>query len=336
MVTTAQQNFKHTDKEKEALRFFNMSTSYEYRSDRVSAVEFYEGWAEEDLPAQPIWLLKRTITLGNKDFVTWAIANDCRAEFQHIWDNRIDIFGGSVFANMQSFLFDGVNDHILTPHNAIIDFDRLEPHTTLLWINTVKTSAVQILWEKTLTNDGRFADILANGDLRIEIRGTGGTGDRLRIDITPDVDIRNGRWHLVGVSYDGSSNASGLRAYIDGVEQTVRDVVTDGLLTTTLNGGDIGWGSNSVGNSPRFEGFLDQPAIFNADFTLADHEEAYDAGFATDYSQHSNQSGNLVLWYDFETPLAHPIIPDRSGNSLDGTAFNTLGNEYKTEIPNGP
>ncbi|MEK7534589.1 MAG: LamG domain-containing protein, partial [Patescibacteria group bacterium] len=84
--------------------------------------------------------------------------------------------------------------------------------------------------------------------------------------------VSNGKWYHVVGTYDGTT----FKIYIDG-----KEVFREGYLgtITTLNDSlFIGSYNGVVGNGYFFNGFLDEPAIYNQAFTLSQIQQLYAQG----------------------------------------------------------
>lgn len=286
----------------------------------------YEGVASpEASTSDPSWQVKRIAMIGSSITLEEYAAN---GEFDQVWDNRVNLFQGVPFVNTHSIQFDGVNDRIDVAHNASLDFSRTSPFTLSLWVKSPNTATKNYL-EKMASSIGyRFYDSGGN-KIQLEFRGTGGTGDRIRVETSSATSVNDGNWHNVVVTYSGSGAASGVRIYLDG-QQLGTTTLSDTLTTNPNNSGTLSIASRSGGGT-NFVGNIDEVSIWDAALNATEVDEIYNDRFASDLSQHSN--GSIVSWWSFND-VNYPTVPDNVG-SHNGSMINMTPGDVETEIPHG-
>ncbi|MEE9237146.1 MAG: LamG domain-containing protein, partial [Thermoplasmata archaeon] len=138
--------------------------------------------------------------------------------------------GGADFApipsNVDALSFDGVDDFVEAANEANFDFERTDTFSISAW---VKTSSNDI--EDIVSRMGNTAPNRGYQLIKHQATGSGfgvPFGNRLyfflingfpgnMIRVAGSTDISDGQWHHVTVTYDGSSSASGVKIYLDGV-----------------------------------------------------------------------------------------------------------------------
>ena len=135
-------------------------------------------------------------------------------------------------------------------------FGRHEPFTILIYIKTPELKERAVIWRRSRGWDDA-------GSIGYELTKL---GDKLSakmchfwpgnaIAVETDSFLEKDRWYQVAVSYDGSSNASGLKIYVDGKPAKTR-IIKDHLtrqITTWINGED----EFAIGSRYRDRGFKD-------------------------------------------------------------------------------
>jgi hypothetical protein len=142
------------------------------------------------------------------------------------------------------------------------------------------------------------------------------------------------------LTYDGSADISGFKLYVDNVLQTLSAQVN------TLDAGDdvqTTWPAliGSRFTTEFLGGVIEHVAFWDKELTGGERGEIFNAGTPPDLTGVS-AAGNLVAWYviDTDDSTAAGGVTDRSGNGLNGTAQNGLGDATGTgdgpgiQVPN--
>jgi hypothetical protein len=99
------------------------------------------------------------------------------------------------------------------------------------------------------------------------------------IQVNASTPVLDNQWHHVAFTYDGSSNGTGVRIYVDGVPVAV-GVALDSLGGNIANGpaAELNIGSRMNGAAHGFTGQIDEVAIFNREMTQAEMLSIFSAG----------------------------------------------------------
>ena len=279
-----------------------------------------------------VWQITRTIVSGTETITQYA---DDENTYDKIWDNRTSLFGAIPFVNVFSIQFDGANDYIDIADNAAIDFDfRSEAASWNLWLKTSDTTSGVTYFEKNSSNVGwRF--YLSANRLIIELRGTGGTGDRIRVRTDNNVTYNDGSWHMISCTYDGSGNASGITIYIDGVSETL-DIQNDTLTTDTSVAANAAIAARTGGGNNFGPGNIDEVSIWDVELSSANITTIYNSGTPIDLQGQgvSPITTSLNYWARMgDGPSdSFPTIQDVE-NSINGTMTNMTAGDIETEVP---
>lgn len=256
-------------------------------------------------------------------------------KFNQIWNDRNTLFPDTPYFNQYSLSYNAVNKYVDVPHNASIDFSNLQPWSAVFWIKSESTSGYTYVAKQT---GGVGYRIYKNADetIEVEIRGTGGLADRIRVRTTNAVASILDQWQMVGVTYDGSSLAAGLKIYVNGAIEVLDAPLNNGLVTSSANGGNLAIGANTGGGS-YFGGLMDEVGLWNVELDAANILALYNGGNPIDTKADSgnyNQSANLISVWEFTEDDRQnlPIIADQQGTN-NGTGVNVLAGNFFTEVP---
>lgn len=145
------------------------------------------------------------------------------------------IWTGGNKGNIKTALsFDGTDDYVTMGNAEAMGFDRTTPFSFSFWIS-VRSISSQIILSKqdsTSPNPGYFLAVSSTGQMRVVMRKTITTNE---IDTsTTEVMFADSAWKHVVVTYDGSSNASGVKIYVSALVRT-QTVAVNNLTTSITN-----------------------------------------------------------------------------------------------------
>jgi hypothetical protein len=303
------------------------------RTDQSDPNTFFEGRAvalDAD-PAAAVWQISRTVTFGNQTVKEWA---DDESTYDKIWNNRASLFGAVPFQNSFSIQFDGANDFIDVDDNAAIDFDfRSEAASWNFWMKSGDTTGSVTYLEKQDSNIG-WRVYLATNRLTLELRG-GGTGDRIRVRTDSSVTYRDGLWHMITITYDGSGDASGVTMYVDGVSQTL-DVQNDTLTSDTSNVANAAIMSRSGGAQNAGPGNVDEVSIWDVELSASEVTTVYNSGVPIDLQGQGSSpiTTSLNYWARMGDGAndSFPNIEDVE-NNINGVMTNMTAGDIESEVP---
>ena len=149
--------------------------------------------------------------------------------------------------------------------------------------------------------------------------------------VTDIVNLTDGSWHHVAVTFDLSSASSSLIAYVDGVPYSLA------LGNATYN--STGTWSASINTTAKmvlanssYVGHIDEVAIFDNAVSQSVINSIYNSGVPNDISG----LDYLLGWWRNGDPTgtgAYPTIVDQSSNSNDGTMTGMVSGDIQTDVP---
>jgi len=163
--------------------------------------------------------------------------------------------------------FDGTDDHVLIANEANFDFRRIDSFTLEAWVRTTSDRILNII-TKMADSPPHTGYQLIKHERNV---GDPGGGNKLYfflINDYPDVmiraygstDITDGEWHYVAVTYDGSSNASGVQIYVDATAETMTPTHNTLSSDDILNNLQLQI-SGREGSNSAFNGTIDEVRI---------------------------------------------------------------------------
>ena len=131
-------------------------------------------------------------------------------------------------ANGGSIVFNGTNDYVEIQNQ--IQFDQTDPFTLSSWVNSPNVSNELIINNENILYTGYRLNINVNANIEIGLRSS--ISDDIAIETLNSINA--GTWyHIVG-TYDGHSNVSGMKIYINGVEEDT-NTISNTLTSSTLS-----------------------------------------------------------------------------------------------------
>ena len=229
------------------------------------------------------------------------------------------------YENLKSIDLDGVDDYV-TMGTGNLAFNRTTPFSVSCWIK-MHQAEISMYMGKGDNGGDYFGWVMWTN-----ISGSKNTLNcRLRKNSSHEVMFLStntfnlNQWYHVVMTYDGSGANTGLKLYVDGVNQA-------GTRSGTL-GADINYfpdrpfniGSRNNGNLP-FNGNIDEVGIFDAELSASDVTDIYNSGTPASLSSYSS----LTNWWRCGDGDTSPTLTDNKG-SINGTMTNFTA--FSSDVP---
>ena len=218
--------------------------------------------------------------------------------------------------------FDGTDDYVTM--GDVLDFERTDLLTFEAWINMGSISGVIISIIGKRGADPypgyAFDYHTTNNVLEFKLTNTWSTNS-IYVQ-SPTVSVEDTSWHHVSVTYDGSSSASGVTFYLDGVTLSGNTNNQDNLSATTITSESLIIGAENNGSVNFFKGNMDEVRIWNVTIP-ADTIRKYMCRKVT--SSHGYWS-NLKGYWRFDEGSGQTAY-DQTANDNDGTLGSTTGSD---------
>ena len=241
-------------------------------------------------------------------------------------DTNITGSSGSSFSNTKSIDLDGIDDYV-TMGTSKLEFNRTTPFTFSLWIKPHQAEFSAIIGNTF--NGGFYQGYMiwqqvSGGSITLNCRLRKSSSENVQFEGTSTFSLN--QWYHIAMTYDGSGANTGLKLYVDGVNQAG---TRSGTMTQDLN-----WSSNAIpfnigsrmnGDRP-FNGNIDEVGIFDAELSASDVTSIYNSGAPASLSSYSS----LTNWWRCGDSDTSPTLTDNKG-SINGTMTNF--STFSTDVP---
>jgi len=176
-------------------------------------------------------------------------------------DNNTGTISAATFSDVNEgvFSFDGTDDYI--DFGNILNFERTDSFSIECWFKRDRSGVSEFLIAKQESsgNFRGYSVLLPSSDdfITIVLRSQNTTSARLIVDNLTAVTDTN--WHQTVITYDGSSNTSGILIYLDGIDDT--GIKQNTLSATIITSTPLQIGARNDGNS--FDGNIGPVHIYN-------------------------------------------------------------------------
>ncbi len=212
--------------------------------------------------------------------------------------------------------FDGIDDYIDLGNNPNLNFDYNEAYTISAWVKvpTGTTTSGHILskfdgntfagWTFTYVGATGAIDFLMLDPVTFdffEVRSAGG------------FDVRDGQWHHIAMSYNGSGDETGVTIYVDGIESTT--VIQAGTISGSVQSNAPAFIGNFDAGTEYFEGQIDELMVWSTARTAIEIK-------ADKHLTRSVCDGDLVAYYQMNDGTTATVLTDKTGNGNNGILTN--------------
>jgi hypothetical protein len=203
-----------------------------------------------------------------------------------------------IFGKLNNCLsFNGSNQYV--DCNSIASFERTDAFSVEAWIKTPSTNNAII--SKAFKNGSYEGWILwldASGYLECFLINNAPTN---LIQVRGDTSgLNDDAWHHVVMTYDGSSDASGVSLYVDGSPEVI-SIVKDTLSGTIINSANcnIGGAADGVDSTIIWNGEIDEAVIY--DRVLLSSEVTF---------RYNSDTGRENFYYYTDSPTIYKTAGD--------------------------
>ena len=239
---------------------------------------------------------------------------------------------GSSFSNTLSTTFDGIDTFVSigTTSLGITNAISISAWVKIPTTNTGGGGAniQEIICEDATSGSNRNWSLLwrnrtaTNKFYQLAIFHTDGS---VSVVASTGLTPNDGNWHHLLATYDGTSNADGLKLYVDGGTPFTATASSTGIRSTSSAEATIG--ATSGGGAFRLEGTVDEVAIWNSDQS-ANASAIYNSGAPNDISSLSPLS-----WWRMGDNDTYPTISDNGSGGNDGTMIFMSSANFVTDVP---
>ena len=211
----------------------------------------------------------------------------------------------------QGLSFDGGDDYVSIANETNFDFERTNSFSISAWVNPSVLRDQKVISKlNALSNyEGWEIQMLsAAGTFRLWFISVCCAN---ALGLTSNTAIPINQWSHITMTYNGSSAASGVAFYINGIKDTLT-INTDALTTSILNNVAPTIGSRTD-QTDYWQGLIDDVRVYNRALTAAEVRQVY-------YGIPTTQYGLVGHWQLLGT--SNNFAPDISGKKNHGTLVN--------------
>lgn len=322
----AQIDFEDNFKAKANSKDLSNFPTLDYKTDTSVSNRVIHGYARPGTETSSAeWYIYAEDTSGDTSNRQYAQSEGVPVVgFQHIWDDRFSLFPAAPAANnVTATDYDGINDY--ANGGDVHQYDSSDAFSISLWVKPQNTAAQRALFAKATNDTNVFGYILYHnnsGQLFLQMRASGTNRQHTFSTSTLSPNV----WQHVALTYDGSGNINGARAYINGL---VGSTPSSGTLNGWLDGQNFTLGArNSVF---VFSGRIANCVVWNKSLDETEVNEDYNSGEILDPTNHS-ANVNAQSWYRMGDDDTFPIIKDNIG-SADLTMTEMTSDDFVTDSP---
>jgi len=297
--------------------------------------DFDEVYAEFDIntdagktnkPLLPMTYFRFDTTITIKEDCPSIPLDRCTAIQNNLTQDDIDNciipnYCGGGFSNTYSMAFDGVNEELEAPTNAIYDIERTDSFTICCRVNVASFAAVQQFIAKHLGGRGWYFGVVG-ARLILALEHAGGAMSN-KLQVRTVASLTAGVSYHVAVTYDGTSTPGGIKFYIDGVLQSNVTLLNNLSMTITNVFPVI------IGGPINIDATINVVRMWDIEFTQAQITSDYNAGTPTDPIQQVNQIIGCDMGDNGLFGVDTWVLPDTTGNV---TGFQSNNMEFLDRV----
>lgn len=175
----------------------------------------------------------------------------------------------------KAILFNSTNSKVELANNTIYNFERTDSFSISCWIKRTNIGgAAPFIYSKSIASgnyNGHSSYFMSDGRISFYLVNT----PTNRVGVITSNTITDTNWHNIIYTYNGSSNISGVKVYIDGIECTY------GTTHNTLTASIQSTATFQIGNRNTALGAdatIDEFAIWNRPLLPYEIKDLYNAG----------------------------------------------------------
>lgn len=177
-----------------------------------------------------------------------------------------------------SITFDGTDDSVDIGDIAELSFERTDKFSFDAWVKSSDASNFQVILAKrdTGANNFRGYELFLNnsGYLSAILCNDNSPANLIYVQSTTTL-VADGSWHMVSMTYDGSSSASGVKLYVDSTLQSL--TTTNNNLSATIDNSVSFRIGRREDSAIDFNGVIDTVVVYNYERTAAEISAVYTA-----------------------------------------------------------
>ncbi len=215
-----------------------------------------------------------TVTIGGSGSIT-ALGSCVSGTSTNAW------YAGRTGKFNSALAIDG-DDAVTMGNPTTLQMERTDPRTFSIWFKTTVNGATTLLSKQA--NSAPFAgynlQLGGVGAIDFQLVNTYST-NTLELRTTTDTHYYDGNWHMATVTYDGSSNPTGVKIYFDGKSQPLT-IANQSLSASIATSASFYLGSRG-GSGQVLVGQIDDTRIYPYAMSANQVKKLYNDGAAVYY-----------------------------------------------------
>lgn len=165
-------------------------------------------------------------------------------------------------------LFNEIDDYVAMGSPANLNFDYNEPFSFSILVRKSSLGSFHTLFAKAdKTSDVGYYLVLSSANKLLFFLTNTAATNQIYVSETIASITNINQWYHVVLTYDGSTNASGVHIYVDAVDKTL-SIINDNLSATTQTSKSFQIGVRDA-TEAEFHGLIDEVAAFNVELSGA-------------------------------------------------------------------
>lgn len=209
-----------------------------------------------------------------------------------------------------SFDFGGTNEYVTMGN--VLAFERTNTFSFSFWFKgTTPVAGVISKMQSGSPYQGYEIIVGSGGYLQVELVNTWASNDI--VQRYSGVNLLDGLWHHVVITYSGSSTAAGILAYVDGVAATP-SVIRDSLTATIVNTENF-----QIGGGVYYTtGKIDEVSVYDVELTSGQAADLYGFGAPVDITALDSWADAVGYWRMGEASLDGTMTNMEASDIVEG------------------
>ena len=166
----------------------------------------------------------------------------------------------------KALIFNGAN-YVDVGVSSSLSFERTDPFSISAWVNRSAVNNYDPIFAKFRVDlsgwvlNGYILQLDPSNRVQVMLNYDADTGENIEV-ATAAGTVSTGSWYHVAMTYDGSSAASGVKIYVDGLEKALT-IFYDNLSQSIANTSTPRIGGDQSRTPDYFDGTIDDVRVYN-------------------------------------------------------------------------
>lgn len=207
--------------------------------------------------------------------------------------------------------FDGIDDYVSVGHNDALNFSSDDAFSIEAWFKTEENLTILSKADGSTPYQGYQLLVVSDGSIAFGLTNSLATSNFIEVRSTT-LGLKDGEWHHVVCTYDGSKDASGVAMYVDGIKET-NNVTGNSLTLEMANTFPFQIGGRD--GKRLAEGAIAEVGVWKKVLTDLEADETFSNGI-------NPEDVDLVAFYDFNEGTGRDYVKNHVSSDLMGNLMN--------------